>query len=166
MPDIDILTGSRGWSANPHDYNLINSLSFRSDGSGELVLGYGQSILAVVRYRFEVSTPGLMRLTFVDAVSNELLFKGGQLGRQLVEAEGRVTRELKYVLRSGDFRGQMNMGSEHGPFTYHFRAAVTFDGPPYSEVTLLRFGHRPGVSDYTYYGYPVVDDSDSSSEAS
>ncbi len=156
MTDIEILTGSRGWGANPHDYNRLNILTFGSDGSGRLVLGHGQTILADVNYRFEVLLPGILRLAFIDASANELYLEHGQLGQQLVDADRGIPRELKYVLRTGDFRGQMNMGSEHGPFTYHFRAAITLNGPPYSESTVLRFGHRPGVVDYTYYGNPVV----------
>ena len=163
MNDIEILLSSRGWGANPQDYNRMNLLTFGADGSGQLVLGHGQSVLAMVRYRFEIPTPGTLRIQFVDAVSNELFVKNGRLGRELLEAEGGMPRELKYVLRNGDFRGQMNIGSEQGPFTYHFRAAITFAEPPYSEPTVRRFGHRPGVTDYTYYGHPVVDQSGYSS---
>jgi hypothetical protein len=161
MNDLEILTTSRGWGANPQDYNRLNLLTFGVDGSGMLVLGHAQTILAMVRYRFEILKPGILRIMFVDAQSNELVFEGGQLSQQLVDAERSMPRDLNYVLRLGDFRGEMNMGSEQGPFRYHFRAALTLDGPPYSESTVLRFGHRPGVSDYTYFGHPPVAESGS-----
>src|SRR4051812_25073448 len=116
MTDIETLTCSRAWGANPHDYNRLNILTFGSDGSGRLILGHGQTILAMVNYRFEIPQPGLLRLAFIDARASEDLLEHGRLGRLLVEAERGIPRELKYVLRSGDFRGAMNMGSEHGPF--------------------------------------------------
>jgi hypothetical protein len=163
MTDIETLTGSRGWGANPHDYNRLNILTFGSDGCGRLVLGHGQTVLAEVNYRFEVPQPGVLRLAFIDATASEDFLEHGRLGRLLVEAERGNPRELKYVLSSGDFRGDMNMGSEHGPFSYHFRAAITFSGPPYSESTVLGFGHRCGVVDYTYHGHPVVGDAGTAS---
>jgi hypothetical protein len=158
MNDLEILTSSRGWGANPEDYNRLNLLTFRVDGFGQLVLGHGQTVLAMVRYRFEISKPGVLLITFIEALSNAVVFNGGQLSQQLVEAERGAPHELNYFLREADFRGQMNMGSEKGPFTYRFRAALTLDGPPYSEATVLRFGHRPGGRDYTYYGHPEVDE--------
>ena len=159
MNDIDILTGSRGWGANPQDYNALNSLSFGVDGFGRLVLGYGQTILAMLRYRFEIPRPGILSLTFVAELLNEFVLEHGRLSKALIEAEHGTARELNYVLRTGEFRGQMNMGSERGPFTYHFRAALTFDRAPYSETTVRAFGHQAGMTDYTYYAHPLQNES-------
>jgi hypothetical protein len=121
--DFDTLTGS-SWSANPADYNRLNYLTFGKDGFGRLVLGAFQTVYTEVAYRFEVPEPGLLCLTYVEWIANEFYWERGELGRQLVEAESGVPRNVKYSFRLGEFSGEMNMGSDRGPFKYDFSVAA------------------------------------------
>jgi hypothetical protein len=154
MTEFETLTNCGGWGATPEDYNAMNILKFSKDGSARLVLGYGQAVFADVSYRFEITSPGVLRLICVNSSSTH--FRHGQLGRRIVEAERNSPRELPYTLTSGEFRGEMNMGSENGPFTYHFGWRLALERPPYPEATVLPFGQVPTIGVCRYYGYPAV----------
>jgi hypothetical protein len=73
----------------------------------------------------------------------------------MVNAERDMPREIKYTLSTGQFRGQMNMGTDKGPFRYHFRWVLSLDRPPYPEATVLPFGPLPTSAPYNYFGHPV-----------
>lgn len=152
--DLRILTTSRAWSATPWDYNSLNFLKFNADGSGQLVLGYGQSIHLVGTYRFEVAGVGLLRLTYVDSPSNQCdsaLLPRQPDGKRLWGAELGVPKDIRYELSDGEFRGQQNMGSDKGPFTYHFRWVLTLDRAPYPDGIKLPWGNS-----LTYCGHGGV----------
>ena len=157
MADLDTLTGSRAWVATPEDYNTLNLVTFRKDGSGQLVIGYGQIILAVLMYRFQLTESGRLILTYVDAPPDQQTFDKGEWGRDLLAALRKAPRELAPVLTPGKFRGAMNLGGDKGPFTYHFRWVLSLDRPPYPEDTVAPIGHLPAIGPFAYYGHPADD---------
>src|SRR5690349_88808 len=63
-----ILTADRGvWSATPWNYSSLRFLTFKSDGSGELMYGYGQSFYAVIQCRWEIVKPDCLLLTYLPS---------------------------------------------------------------------------------------------------
>src|SRR5690349_6463580 len=125
---LENLTTGGAWSRCPWDYNLIDYLAFRQDGSGILAVGYGQRVLGRAFFRFEVPEVGCLRLTYADSPDNRRRTPKGLVPWHLEVVE---TIELSFTLRAGDFSGDMNMGTESGPFWYAMKSALELDGPPY-----------------------------------
>jgi len=124
MPQNDhtLLVLLTTWIGTPWDYNSLYHLRFDSDGSGNLVLGYGQWINVMVDYQFEIKSPNLMRLMYVsfsstlDSLPPKIQdFVRGHWLSKLFEAEFNVWREIRFELLEGDYRGNQNMGTGKGP---------------------------------------------------
>jgi hypothetical protein len=64
---FDILTGCGGWSATPGNYSSLRSVQFAPDGSGQVVYGYGQTIYAVVAFRFRVVKPDRLEFEYLES---------------------------------------------------------------------------------------------------
>jgi len=65
--DAEILTGTRSWRATPHDYSSLRALTFKPDGRGEALYGYGQTIYAKVGFEFELSGGSVLRLKYLSS---------------------------------------------------------------------------------------------------
>src|SRR5262245_19747686 len=94
--DAVILAGGRGvWCATPWDYSSLRSLWLREDGSGDLIYGYGQTIYAFIKCRWEVVSPGRLRLTYLESPPYQL-FRG------YTPLDDHRVRELGFQLTAGE----------------------------------------------------------------
>ena len=135
-------------------YNLIEALSFEPNGPGRLVLGFGQLIFATIAYHHAVRQPGLLELTYVESPGNRIR-TGGTLTHW--SPSPGTTIEVPFRLRAGDFSGNMDTGTESGPFQYAFRWAMDLDAIPYSPELNLPPGflarESPAGPVKTLYGH-------------
>ena len=113
------------WSRQPWDYNLLDFMAFQQDGTGRLSVGYGQLVMGRAIFRYEVPRRGVLSLTFINAPENRRRRPAG-----LVPWSVDVV-ETTFVLRAGDFSGDMDTGTESGPFRYALTWALDLDRAPY-----------------------------------
>jgi hypothetical protein len=141
--DAAVLAGGRGvWSATPWNYSSLRSLWLSEGGSGELIYGYGQTIYARLHCRWEVVSPGRLRLTYLESPPYQR-FRG-----YTPRDETRV-RELNFVLTAGEVSGVESIVGQ----PYRFRWTLELAEPPWPpdlqlpyEVPRVFFGHREEVS--------------------
>jgi hypothetical protein len=96
--DAKVLVGGRGyWSATPATYSSLRFLRFAEDGTGDATYGFGQTIYAVIKFQWELSAPGRLRLTYLDSPPYQL-FKG-------FTPESNRLKELDYALTEGEVSG-------------------------------------------------------------
>jgi hypothetical protein len=96
--DLEIVTGTHAWSATPHDYSSMRFLTFKSDGRGEALYGYGQTIYAKVGYEFELSGGSALRLNYLPS-SAFAAFRGFDPSPNTAE------KFIPYTLVRGEYRG-------------------------------------------------------------
>ena len=137
--DASILIGGRGaWSATPWNYSSLRVLEFREDGSGRLTYGYGQTIYAIIQCRWEVPSPGLLRLTYLESPAYQR-FQG------FVPDPDQSVRDLGYSLMKGEVSGVESIVG----FPYRFLWTLELSEPPWpsslklpQEVPRVFHGHR------------------------
>lgn len=96
--DLEILTGTHAWSATPHNYSSMRFLTFKQDGHGEALYGYGQTIYAKVGYEFELSGGAALHLKYLSSPAFAA-FRGFEPSTDTAE------KVIPYTLVRGDFRG-------------------------------------------------------------
>ncbi len=134
-----VLAGGRGvWSATPWDSSSLRSLWLSEDGSGELIYGYGQTIYARIRCRWEVVSPGRLRLTYLESPPYQQ-FRG------YTPPDDNHVRELGFVLTAGEVAGVESVVAQ----PYRFRWTLELSEPPWPsalklpyEVPRVFYGHR------------------------
>jgi hypothetical protein len=140
--DTAILANGRGvWSATPWNYSSLRSLWLSEGGSGELIYGYGQTIYARIHCRWEVVSPGRLRLTYSDSPPYQR-FQG------YTPPDDKRVRELDFVLTEGEISGMESIVAQ----PYRFRWTLELSEPPWPtelqlpyEVPRVFFGHREQV---------------------
>jgi hypothetical protein len=87
--DARVLASSHAWHATPWDYGSLRALMLLGDGSGDMVYGYGQTIYAEIRCRWEVLPTGVLRLTYLSSPGFEPIpgDRGRELGYTLTEGQ-------------------------------------------------------------------------------
>jgi hypothetical protein len=138
LTDARVLTSSHVWRATPWDYSSLRSVRLRPDGSGELLYGYGQTIYALIQCRWELPTPGVLRLTYLESPPRQR-FKGFTPG------DGNSVKELEYTLSSGEFTGVESIVG----FPFHFRYKLELSRPPWPDGLQL-----PYEVPTAFYGHP------------
>jgi hypothetical protein len=142
--DTAVLAGGRGvWSATPWNYSSLRSLWLTEDGSGELIYGYGQTSYARVNCRWEIVSPGQLRLTYLESPPYQR-FRG------FTPRDDTRERELGYVLTAGEVAGvEFIVG-----LPYRFRWTLELSEPPWPpvlplphEVPRVFYGYREQVSE-------------------
>jgi hypothetical protein len=96
--DFEVLTGTHAWSATPHNYSSMRFLTFRPDGRGEALYGYGQTIYAKVGFEFELPGGSALRLKYLSSVAFAA-FRGFEPSPDTAE------KVIPYTLTRGEFRG-------------------------------------------------------------
>jgi len=96
--DMEILTGTHSWSSTPHDYSSLRFLTFKPDGSGVALYGYGQTIYAKVDFEFELAGGSVLHLKYLDSPAYAA-FKG------FVPMPDNAEKLLQYTLAPGEYRG-------------------------------------------------------------
>ena len=124
---IENLRNGGTWCRQPWDYNWLDSMAFQQDGTGRLAVGYGL-VMGRAIFRYEVPRRGVLSLTFINAPENRRRTPAGLVPWSVDVVE---TIELSFVLRAGDFSGDMDTGTESGPFRYALTWALDFDRAPY-----------------------------------
>jgi hypothetical protein len=142
--DAVILAVGRGvWSATPWNYSSLRSLRLSEGGSGDLIYGYGQTIYAYIKCRWEVVSPGQLRLTYLESPPL-LRFRG-----YTPQDDNRV-RELGFKLTAGEVTGVESIVGR----PYRFRWTLELSETPWPldlqlpyEVPRVFFGHEEQVTD-------------------
>ena len=139
--DFEILTSSRIWTATPWDYSSSRWLRFRGDNKSDCCFGYGQTIYAVIKFEFEITTENNLKITFLEspALAENLYFKG------FTPSQNNQIKEISFQLDEEIFTGTRSItGAE---FKYSWNIKLN-DSPfpdelnfPY-EVPLIYYGHR------------------------
>ena len=95
---LEILIGSRSWSATPDDYSSLRFLTFGQQGRGEALYGYGQTIYAKVGFEFELLDGPVLRLRYLSSPSFAR-FQGFE------PSPGTAEKLIAYTLVQGEYRG-------------------------------------------------------------
>ena len=64
---FEVLTGCGTWPASPDNYSSLRSLRFDPGGAGQALYGYGQTIYAVIAFRFAVAEPDRLDLEYLKS---------------------------------------------------------------------------------------------------
>ena len=131
---IENLRNGGAWSRQPWRYNLLDFMAFQPDGTGRLSVCYGL-VMGLAIFRYEVPRRGVLSLTFINAPENRRRTPAGLVPWSVDIVE---TIELSFVLRPGDFSGDMDTGTESGPFRYALTWALDLDRAPYPAWLDLR----------------------------
>jgi hypothetical protein len=134
---LGILTRSPSWAATPDNYSSLRTISLNADGTGHAIYAYGQTICAMINFRFAITAPAMMRFDYIETP----------------QLQGRPTFVLTDLNRSKDIGFSLTEGEgivreDVTGFVTRFRWTLTFAEPPYPEG--LSFPH-PAPS--TFYGY-------------
>ena len=130
--------GRGGWAATPWDYSSMRHLWLSADGSGELVYGYGQTFYARINCRWEVESPGRLRLSYLPSPAFQA-FRG------YTPAGDEPSRVLDFVLTAGEVSGVESISGQ----PYRFLWTLELSEPPWPPE--LRLPYKvPRV----FYGYP------------
>lgn len=141
--DAVVLAGGRGvWTATPWNYSSTRFLWLHEGGAGDLIYGYGQTIYAYIKCRWEVVSPGRLRLTYLDSPPYQL-FRG------YTPQDGNRVREFDYKLVAGEVTGVENIVGR--PFRFGWTLELSETPWPLDlklphEVPRVFFGHREEVS--------------------
>jgi hypothetical protein len=118
--DRQILAASKVWSSTPDNYSSLRSLWLEEDGSGKLIYGYGQTIYALIECRWEVASPGRLRLTYLESPKYQH-FAG------YTPLPGQNVRELDYTLTAEKITGVQDVV----PNQYHYDHTLELSAPPW-----------------------------------
>jgi len=132
----------------------LEYLTFEADGSGRLSLGFGQLVAASVTFLYSVPRAGALQLTYIDSPTNMNWTASGYTHWR-PSHESPI--ELSFELRTGDFSGDMDTGTESGPWQFSYQWALDLDKCPYSPELHLAPGflaseHKTGPFK-TLYGH-------------
>jgi hypothetical protein len=141
--DTKTLAEGRGiWSATPWNYASLRSLWLAREGTGDLIYGYGQTIYARIKCRWEVVAPGNLRLAYLESPPS-LRFGGFTPGDK-----DRV-REVAFKLIAEATCGLTNVVGQ----PYKFLWKLELSEPPWPpalvlppEIPRVFYGHRQQVS--------------------
>jgi len=134
---IEVLSGTHGWVADPWDYNSLRFLQFQAGGEGLLLYGYGQSIYAKIVCGWEVTTAGLLALSYRKSPPYQR-FQGFTPGT------GSLGKEVAYTLLEGEIAGTESIVG----LPYKFFWTLELDQSPWPEGLELPYG-----TPQTFYGY-------------
>jgi hypothetical protein len=94
---FEILTQNRGvWSATPWDYSSLRGVRFRPDKNAELIYGYGQTIYALIKARFEIKADSKLRLVYLESPPFGF-FKG------FIPNENDAVKEVGCLITGGNY---------------------------------------------------------------
>jgi hypothetical protein len=120
--DRQVLAAAETWRATPGNYSSLRALWLHADGSGDLIYGYGQTIYAFIKCRWEVVSPGRLRLTYLESPPYQR-FRGYS------PPAGGVARELGYTLTVGRVAGVEDIV----PNPYEFDHTLELSEPPWPD---------------------------------
>jgi len=115
-----MLASAGTWRATPGNYSSLRSLWLHADGSGELIYGYGQTIYAYIKCRWEVVASGCLRLTYLESPPYQR-FRG------YTPPKGGGVRELRFTLVAGRVAGVEDIV----PNPYEFDHTLELSEPPW-----------------------------------
>ena len=118
--DRHVLATAGTWRATPGNYSSLRALWLHADGSGDLIYGYGQTIYAFIKCRWEVVSAGLLRLTYLASPPCQR-FAG------FSPPDDARVRELGYTLTAGRVAGVEDIV----PNPYEFDRTLELSEPPW-----------------------------------
>ena len=135
--DAEVLA-DQSWSAAPWDYSCCQYVKLSNDGTGLLVYGYGQTIYAEVRCRWEVPVAGLLRLTYMESPSDSYV-------PGFTPDDGNRVADLGYRLVEGEVSGIQSLVG--APYKYFW--TLELSRPPWPPrlrfpyaIPRVFYGHR------------------------
>ena len=134
MSDFDILTTTRAWVAVPWDFNSCIGLTFRADGSGDMVFARLQIVRAEIKFRFSLQIPNELALIYHDAIA----WKPFEL------KEGSKSKVVPYSLIEGEIRG---VTANVGPFKFDW--TLSLEKSPFPDGVELGVVEQP----LQFYGH-------------
>jgi hypothetical protein len=134
---FEILTSGGSWSATPDNYSSMRYLQFSPDGTGRAVYGYGQTIHAMILFRFGVAEPDRLELEYLESPGFQR-FKGFHPD----DTNGR--KRLAVTLTEGE---RVFVEGVTG-FERRFRWMLDLDAHPYPEGLTFPFSVPT-----TFYGH-------------
>src|ERR1700738_390824 len=143
MLDFHILTSTRNWAATPWNYNSCIFLRFRSDGSGDMVFGYGQTVFAKVNFMFSLNASNELTLIYQDSPAYFYV-------KRFTPSEDQKSKTVHYSLKEGEVTGE---AANSGPFKYYW--TLSLDKAPFpDELTLPNISSLRDVKPlHEYYGH-------------
>jgi hypothetical protein len=122
-----VLFGGRGgWIATPWDYSSCRYLRLMEGGFWELIYGYGQTIYSRCYSRWEVISPGRLRLTYVQAPPLPARLDPATVPTY-TPSDDTPVRELDFVLTAGEVSFKMTVVG----FELDFRWTLELSEPPW-----------------------------------
>jgi hypothetical protein len=143
MTDAELIAGAHSWRATPWNYSALAGLLLKSDGSGMLLFGHGQTIYAVILCAWEIPTPGILRLTYHDSPPHQF-FKG------FTPTEENRVKELTYTLTRGEVLGVEDVVARPYKFgwTLELSGSAWPDGLVFPRpVPTVFYGYQQALSD-------------------
>lgn len=138
---FDVLTDLRGvWIATPLLYSSLRYLKFNTENNAELGYGYGQTIYAVIKTKFDVKESNILSLSYLESPSRSS-FKGF-----FPSSENR-RKELFFTLTNETF----NFGEQIGDRIQTFQWKLKFEHSPFPEG--LQFPYDVPLE---YYGHQIT----------
>ena len=133
------LSGTPNWVANPDNYASLQNIHFAENGTGNVVFGHGQWIYADIQFRYEIQSPGVLLLIYLDSphrLSSEFSFYPNDTNR---------TKLLRYVLRTEKTSGITNVVATR----FWYQRTLVLEDSPYPSGLKLPY-EPPKV----FYGHP------------
>jgi hypothetical protein len=118
--DRQVLATAGKWQATPGNYSSLRALWLQADGAGDLIYGYGQTIYAFIKCRWEVVSAGRLRLTYLESPPFQR-FAG------YTPPDVARVRELSYTLTAGRVAGVEDIV----PNPYEFDRTLELSEPPW-----------------------------------
>lgn len=134
MPDLDILTTTRAWIADPWDYNSCIGLRFRTDGSGDMVFARIQIVRAQIKFRFSLQAPNELVLTYDEVIA----WEPPKASEPFKREEGGKSKYVQYSLKEGEITGTT---ANVGPSTFHW--TLSFESSPFPDEVDLGVVEQP-----------------------
>ena len=139
--DFQILISSRSWVATPWDYSSLRGLRFNDDSTGEFIFGYGQTIYAIIKCRFELSKE-ILRLNYLESpASGRFQGYSPDESNQLKEINYKLSPEIVTGVESivaREFKFNWTLTLEQSPFPEDLNF-------PY-DIPLIYYGHEEEAS--------------------
>jgi hypothetical protein len=137
--DLDILITSRLWVGTPWDYSSSRWLRFKSEENSDCCYGYGQTIYAVINFRFSLSAENTIKLDYLESPAVGNRFVGFE------PSSNNQAKEISYHLKQKEFTGWKNITGQE--FKYHWILTLSESPFPYNfefpyEIPLIYYGHR------------------------
>jgi hypothetical protein len=126
--DRQALATAGTWRATPDNYSSLRCLWLHEDGTGDLIYGYGQTIYAFIKCRWEVASAGRLWLTYLASPPYQR-FVG------YTPPDKARVREVGYALTAGRVAGFEDIVAT----PYEYDRTLELSEPPWPAELVLPY---------------------------